>query len=97
VVEKCSARIRNAHLGPKLSGTARTYNATVNHRRQILHTTSGHPCRWNDKTLILFDTFAGGIFEGNTTLNGIEFELFEKDQNGNVLTIKYSGRSLFDC
>jgi hypothetical protein len=41
--------------------------------------------------LILFDTFARGIFEGNTTLNGIEFELFEKDQNGNVLTIKYSG------
>ena len=27
VVEKCSARIQNAHLGPKLSGTARTYNA----------------------------------------------------------------------
>jgi hypothetical protein len=91
VVEKCSARIRNAHLGPKLPGTARTYNATVNHRRRILHTTSGHPCWWNDKTLILFDTFARGIFEGNTTLNGIKFELFEKDQNGNVLTIKYSG------
>jgi hypothetical protein len=91
IVEKCSMRIRNSHLGPKLPGTARSYNATVNHRRRILHTTSGHPCRWNDKTLILFDTFARGIYEGSTALNDVEFELVERDAQGNLLTIKYSG------
>ena len=34
-----------------------TDNLTCNHRRQILRTTSGHAGRWNDKTLIRFDTF----------------------------------------
>ena len=58
LLEKCSAWLRNQHMGPKIAGTARTYNATVNHRRRILHTTGGHPCRWNNKILILFDKFA---------------------------------------
>jgi hypothetical protein len=36
LIEKCSSRLRNQHLAVKLPGTARTYNATVNHRRRIL-------------------------------------------------------------
>ncbi len=45
-------------LGAKSKSTMPTYNLTCNHRRQILHTTSGHPGRgWNDKTLFRFDTF----------------------------------------
>jgi hypothetical protein len=79
-------------MGAKLPGTSRSYNATVNHgRRRILPTTLDHPCRWNDKTLILFDTFVHGIYDGNTALKDIEVKLLEKDANGNVLTIRYSG------
>ena len=44
-------------LGFKSKSTMRTYNLTCNHRRQILHTTVGHPDRWNNKTLIRFDSF----------------------------------------
>jgi hypothetical protein len=73
MVEKCSARIRNAHMGFKMSHTARTYNMTVNNRRRILSTTRGHPARWNDKTLILFDDFARGIREGRY-FKDLEFE-----------------------
>ena len=47
-----------------LETTSRTYNLTVNHRRQILHTTTGHPGRWNDKTLIRFDTFMADLRDG---------------------------------
>ena len=54
----------NLHKGFKLCGTARTYNMTVNHRRRILFTTHGHPSRWNDKTLQIFDEFMRGIMEG---------------------------------
>ena len=63
-IERCFNRLRNQHISSKLPCTARTYNATVNHRRRILSTATGHPCRWNDKTLINFDTFARGIQNG---------------------------------
>ena len=63
----------------------------VNHRRRILSSTTGHPCRWNDKTLINFDTFARGIQNGADALKDVEFELKEKDRNGAVVSIKYSG------
>jgi hypothetical protein len=41
-----------------------SYNLTVNHRRQILHTTTGHPGRWNDKTLVQFDSFMADLRDG---------------------------------
>ena len=44
--------------------TTRTYNLTFNHRRQILHTTTGHPGRWNDKALIRFDSFMVDLRDG---------------------------------
>jgi hypothetical protein len=73
-LERVSCGIRQGHLGYKMSCTARTYNLTVNHRRQILHSTTGHPGRWNDKTLIRFDSFMTELQKGalNSTMS---FEL----------------------
>ena len=70
-MEKCSHRLKQHHLGPKLSHTARSYNVTVNHRRRILSSSPGHPSRWNDKTLVLFDDFVKGIHDG-TILQDVE-------------------------
>jgi hypothetical protein len=57
-----------------MSHTARTYNITVNHRRRILSTTNGHPARWNDKTLALFDPFMQLLHDGKI-LDDVTFEL----------------------
>ena len=61
LLECCSFRIRQLHLGYKLAHTARTYNMTVNHRKRILSTTKGYPARFNDKTLVLYDDFVQSI------------------------------------
>jgi hypothetical protein len=37
-------------------------------RRQVLATTTGHPARWNDKTVVLFDDFIVALNEGTTLL-----------------------------
>ena len=73
-LEKVSFALRQGHLGYKMSCTARTYNLTVNHRRQILHSTTGHPGRWNDKTQVRFDSFMTELQNGalNSTMS---FEL----------------------
>ncbi len=39
--------------------TTRTFNFDG-----ILSTTIGMPGRWNDKTVVLFDEFVSGIYEG---------------------------------
>ena len=56
---------------------------TVNHRRQILHSTTGHPGRWNDKTLIRFDSFMTDLHSGAFN-NTMSFDLQSKvtDQDG---------------
>ena len=84
-LEKVSFGLRQAHLGYKMSGTTRTYNLTVNHRRKILHSTTGHPGRWNDKTLVRFDGFMRQIREGqfNSTMS---FVL--SDEHGRDVTLK---------
>ena len=61
-----------------------SYNITVNHRRRIIHSTRGGPGRWNDKTMILFDTFVKGIHD-NDYLHDVEFELFER-RHGDIVT-----------
>jgi hypothetical protein len=70
-LEKVSFGLRQAHLGYKMSVTTRTYNLTVNHRRKILHSTTGHPGRWNDKTLVRFDGFMQQLRDGefNSTMS----------------------------
>lgn len=55
--ERIGQSIRQSHLSFKLPYASRTYNMTVSHRRKILCTTEGHPARWNDKTLITFNSF----------------------------------------
>jgi hypothetical protein len=64
VMEKCSYRIRNNHLGGKSSLTTRAFQLTVNHRRQILASTVGLPGRWNDKSVVRFDGFVTAIRRG---------------------------------
>jgi hypothetical protein len=58
---RCPFIHRNEHSGLKENIPARTYNIVVNHRRMILSTTAGHPSRWNDQTITLFDKFIQAI------------------------------------
>jgi hypothetical protein len=87
--ELCGWRLRRVHKGGKSKQCTRTYNMTVNHRRHILGTTSGHPGSWNDKTVVLFDKFLRDIKRG-AILDDYEFELLEH-QNGEVVAVKYRG------
>lgn len=79
----------NHHKGPKESLPARTYNIVVNHRRRILHSTSGHPSRWNDKTLAMFDNFLMGLNKG-TILDDSIFNL-QTTKKKNDEEIKFQG------
>lgn len=89
-LERVHHRHRQAHLGFKMCHTARTYNITVNHRRRILSTTNGHPARWNDKTLALFDPFMHQLHAGEI-LDDVYFDLYDRTLDGNVTKQKYRG------
>jgi Plant transposon protein len=89
-MNRCPVLRANEHLGKKESLPARTYNISVNHRRQILHTTRGHPARWNDKTLVLFDEFIMQIKNGDI-LSANEFYLLELDDKGEAVKKGYNG------
>lgn len=89
--ERISYRIRQSHLAHKMPFTARTYNIITNHRRRILSTTTGHPARWNDKTLVTFDGLACTLNEGSNFLKDLRFELYQYDEANNVVIQKYSG------
>ena len=41
IIEKCCNRLKNQHMGGKKDQTARSFEITVNHRREILATTQG--------------------------------------------------------
>eukprot|EP00979_Chaetoceros_neogracilis_P013687 scaffold4001_cov141-Chaetoceros_neogracile.AAC.1 len=90
IIENCRYGLRQSHLGAKLNKTARTYNIVSNHRKRILHSTAGHPSRWNDKTVVLFDEFIMGLHNGEILADN-SFELFERDSSGRILVIKYKG------
>ena len=90
MLERVSYRFRQTHLGHKMKHTARTYNITVNHRRQIIATTGGHPARWNDKTLALFDDFMQALRQG-TIMDDMIFELYAYDTAGEIIKQKYRG------
>jgi hypothetical protein len=75
VMWRCSHNLKQANIGFKQNHPARTYNLTTNHNRRILHTTKGHPSRWNDKTLAHFDSFMSGVHEGRI-LKDVSFKLF---------------------
>ena len=89
LMEKCSNSQHQSHRGFKLAGTARSYNLTANHRRRILATTSGHPCRWNDKTLQIMDELMVKIDDGSI-LQDVTFTLLEH-YNGEVVEVEYQG------
>ena len=88
--ERCEYNLKNNHLGGKSNQTARTFNLTCNHRRRILHTTRGGPARWNDMTMVRFDTFLTAVRAGNI-LSDNEFELLSYDKEGNVISVRYNG------
>jgi hypothetical protein len=54
---------------------------------RILDCMRGHPARWNDKTVVLFDAFVRGVHEG-TVPDDNEFTLFELDGNGDVVGVQ---------
>jgi Plant transposon protein len=87
---RCPVSRSNEHRGHKESLPARTYNISVNHKRKILHTTSGHPARWNDKTLTHYDIFIKSVRD-QKILNDMQFTLFEKNPDNTISERKYSG------
>jgi hypothetical protein len=88
--ERCEYALRNQHIGQKSSSPTRSFSLTANHRRQILHTSSGGPGSWNDQTMVRHDEFVSGIYEGQY-LNDIEFKMHEYDSNRRVVKRKYKG------
>ena len=90
VMEVCPYCLRQLHLGYKLCHTTRKYNITVNHRRRILSSTSGHPARFNNKTLVLYDDFINALHFGKYD-NTHRFTLLSYDNDGNIIHVKYRG------
>ena len=86
----CPYWAQNMHKGFKLHCPARTYNVTVDHTRRIIGTTLGHPGTWNDKSVVLFDDLLTKVNKGEI-YNDFVFKLYEKDSNGNIVQIEYSG------
>ena len=86
----CYHQLRIHNSGFKMSMPTRTYNLTANHRRRILFTTTGHPGRWNDKTLVRFDKFVMNVKYGKILSRNI-FGLLSRNKEGEVIERKYSG------
>ena len=76
-LERVAAGIRQEHCGWKLVETARTFNVTVDHSRQILSSTTGHPARWSDATLARLDPMFDRLNSGD--FNNFSFELDRRD------------------
>ena len=89
--DRCEYNLKNNHLGPKSSLTARSYNLCVNHRRRILHSTPGGPARWNDQTMVRFDRFITQIRSDGLNLQENTFELLARGKGGEVIAVKYKG------
>ena len=79
-MEKCYARLKNQNLAGKDSYTTRAYQLVVNHRRQILASTTGFPGRWNDTTIVRFDDFITAIQRGNYLAENSFYLYNEKGQ-----------------
>ena len=86
----CAHNLKQKNMGFKQTHTARTYNLTCNHRPEILHTTKGHPSRWNDKTLAHFDHFMLGIKKSHF-LQDVVFKLWEYDSSSVARERGYAG------
>jgi hypothetical protein len=89
IMWNCFNNLINLNKGFKEKSPTRTYNVTCNHRRRILYSTTGHPGRWNDKSVIKFDDFVRGIHDGKK-LQDVEFHLFQR-VDGVVTKVLYRG------
>ena len=89
VLKRCRYQVQQQHFGHKQSKTAHTYKITVNHCRYILATRKGHPCTWNNKTLIRYNEFVSGLHNG-MCLPDVAFFLFER-VDGTIKKRKYTG------
>lgn len=89
-IENCRFGLRQVHLGHKLNKTARTSNIIVNHRRRILSSTGGHPSTWNDKTLVMFDSFLTDVRKGKILSDNL-FELLQRSKKGKIVRVQYNG------
>ena len=87
--QKCMNSLKRVHQGGKSKYATRNYNITVNHCRRILWTTKRYPGSWNDKTLVLFDTFIRDVKRGKILQDNI-FELLERSGN-EIVKVKYRG------
>ena len=76
---RCPYQLKQCYASFKQDMPSRTYNMIVDHRRRILYSTRGHPGRWNDKTLVLYDDLAMKFREGSI-YNDLEFELVRTDR-----------------
>jgi len=74
IMWRCEHNLKQANSGFKDDHPCRAYNVSVNHRRRTLWSTSGHPARWNDKTLIWNDEFVRATHDGRI-LQDVEFTL----------------------
>ena len=90
VTERIPFKLRNNHLAYKTKLTARSYNVVVNHRRRILSTTTGHPARFNDKSLVMFDVVARKAKDGK--FNDVtKFELYRRLEDGRIVKQLFRG------
>ena len=95
--QRCEYQLKNNHLGVKSSHTTPRFNLTCNHRRYILHTTTGGPVRWNDQTMVRLDKFISVGVRYGILLQDNDFELLDFDHFGNVISVKYKGvYAIFD-
>lgn len=78
---KCQFKLKQYMMSHKLDMPSRTYNIHVTHRRRILYTTSGHPARWNDMTLQLYDDYANKMKDGKMFGGDFIFTLLEGDED----------------
>ena len=67
-----------------------TLDLTTNCRCCILSTTTGHPGRWSDKTLVRFDDFATSMRSGRV-LPTNTFALLCREGDGTIVDRKFSG------
>ena len=93
-MEGCEYNLTNNHLSDKSSHTTRMFNLMCNHRGRILHTTCGSPGRWNDMTMVSFDTFLTKV-RAAWILTDNEFELLSYSKEGNIISIWYNGNGVY--
>ena len=86
VMERCTWRLRNSHLGAKSSHTTKAFQITVDHKRRILASTGGLPGRWNDKTVVRFDDFVTALHEGKI-LRDVEYTVAGQKVRGAWLVV----------